>query len=482
MGRRSLINPLDAMFLWGESAETTMHVASLMPFTPPAGADPSYLRDLVEEMRAAPVARPWNLRLAHPHLLRHPAQAWVEDDDVDLDYHVRRSALPSPGDERELGVIVSRLHSHQLDFTRPPWEVHVIEGLEGGRFALYIKVHHSLVDGFTATRIQSRCLASDPADRVTPFFFEVDPRGPRPARETTSARPLAARLVRSATTPVRLASRTAAALTTTGLGTAKAVTKLEFARGERRRALVDPVSAPNAIFNARTGRNRRLATQSCDLSTIRDIAHAAGGTVNDVVMAMCGGALRRYLDELGALPGKPLIAFMPVNIRADGDEGGGNRVGVLLASMGTHLDDPVERLESVVASTAEAKQQMRGMRQLTVLAYSGYLMAPAMVQVLGAMADLSAGLRHALPTNFNLCVSNLPGPERTLYLRGSRLEAIYPMSIPVHGMALNITLESYDGHLDFGFVGCRDAVPSLQRLAVYTGEALAELAKAYEVV
>lgn len=153
MSAKRRVPPQDAMFLWTETPETMMHVASLMPFTPPADAGATYLRDILDEARREPVRSPWNMKLTHPYLLRHPLQAWVEDENFDFDYHVRRSALASPGDERELGILISRLHSHQLDFTRPPWELHVIEGLEGGRFALYTKVHHALVDGFTAVKI-----------------------------------------------------------------------------------------------------------------------------------------------------------------------------------------------------------------------------------------------------------------------------------------------------------------------------------------
>src|SRR6476659_6784803 len=174
VAKAQLLPPTDAMFLWGETADTKFHVASLMILTPPKRAKASYLRDLGHQMREAPVERPWNLKLSHPKLLQHPLQAWVEDDQIDLDYHVRRSALASPGDERELGVLISRLHSHQLDFTRPPWELPVIEGLEGGRFALYTKVHHALVDGFTAVKMLGRSLSEDP-DSKGKFFFSLDP-------------------------------------------------------------------------------------------------------------------------------------------------------------------------------------------------------------------------------------------------------------------------------------------------------------------
>lgn len=472
MARRRPVHPQDAMFLWGETPETMMHIASLMPFTPPEDAGPDYLRDLLHEIHDAPVRSPWNLKLTHPKMLLHPRQAWVEDTDFDIDYHVRRSALPSPGDERELGILVSRLHSHQLDFRRPPWEMHIIEGLEGGRIATYIKVHHSLVDGFSAVRILTRFLSTDPEDRDHPFFFSLEPsqREPAPAEEQS----LVADVVSRVTAPVTGAAKVAGAMADAGVDAVRAVAKLELGRGKG--GLTGPRAAPDTILNAPTGRNRRFATQQYDMARFKRIAEASGGTLNDVVMAVCGGGLRRFLLDTDALPDKSLVAFMPVNIREEGDEGGGNMVGALLATMGTDVDDPVARLEAVIRSTSRAKGQMRGMAQLGALAYSGYLLAPTAVQTLAAMA----GIKHnPVLTTFNVCLSNVPGPREPRYMRGSRLEAIFPMSIPIHGMALNITLESYADQLCFGFIGCRDAVPRLQRLAVATGEALDELEAAY---
>src|SRR5439155_13387915 len=164
------------MFLYMESRETMMHVSSLLPFTPPPDAPPDHLRRLMDEIRAAPlVHRPFNLKLRTPELLVNLLQAWVEARDLDLEYHVRRSALPSPGDERELGILVSRLHGQEVDFHRPPWEVHLIEGLERGRFAIYVKVHHALVDGYSAMKILASSLSRDPADRTRPLFFSIAP-------------------------------------------------------------------------------------------------------------------------------------------------------------------------------------------------------------------------------------------------------------------------------------------------------------------
>lgn len=468
MTRSRRVPAQDAMFLWGETPETMFHVASLMPFTPPAGAGPSYLRDLTAHLRDAPIEAPWNQKLSHPQLLMHPLQSWVEDEGFDIDYHVRRSALASPGDERELGILVSRLHSHQIDFSRPPWEMHIIEGLEGGRFAIYTKVHHALVDGFTGVKLQGRMLSEDPERRDMPFFFSLPPsKRPRHQREALSLRD---RL----SAPVTGVAKGVGAVVGMGNDVTRAVVKLQTDR-LKDPAVVDSFSAPHTILNGRTGRNRRFATQQYDMERLRALSRQSGGTVNDVVMAICGGGLRAYLTELDALPTKPLIAFMPVSLRGADDEGGGNKVAATLATMGTDHAEPIARLRAVIESTEKAKASMSGMSQLAALAWSGYMLAPQGPQVLSAMA----GVRNPLPVAFNVCLSNVPGPRDVLYLNGSRLEAIYPMSIPIHGMALNITLESYADTLNFGFIGDRDSVPHLQKLAVHTGEALAELEAAY---
>src|SRR3954468_23184071 len=177
------LSPLDVMFLYGERPDTMMHVASLMPFKPPPGTKKPYLRELVEEARRNPeVHSPWDRKLRYSRLVASPLQSWVVDKEFDIDYHVRRSALASPRDERELGVLISRLHSNPLDLSRPPWEVHLIEGLEGGRFAVYTKMHHALVDGYSGVRLMARTLSKDPDDRELPLFFSVAPDA-RPPRE-----------------------------------------------------------------------------------------------------------------------------------------------------------------------------------------------------------------------------------------------------------------------------------------------------------
>jgi WS/DGAT/MGAT family acyltransferase len=444
------------MFLYGESREQMMHVAGLLQFTPPPDTPPDHLRHLMDEVREAPVHRPWNLRLTSPDALKSPLHSWVEGD-VDREYHVRRSALPTPGDERELGILVSRLHSYPVDFHRPPWELHLIEGLEDGRFAMYVKVHHALVDGFSAMRVLANGLSTDPSERTHPLFFSMPPRARLPKEEHEGVH------VQQFLDVLR--DRYGASKTV-----ARAVMNVVRSSRAKDHELVSPRQAPKSIFNARISRARRFATQQFPFARIRAIARAAGGTINDVLLALCGGSLRRYLLELDALPSAPLIALVPVAVRAKDDDGAGagNSIGAILASLATDVADPAEQLRAIIASTTNAKKQLQGMTRGSILQYSALLAAPALMQMIPSTAG------HVKPT-FNLVISNVPGPEEAHYFRGARLDAAYPMSIPVHGQALNITCNSYAGQVGFGFTGCRDSVPHLQRLAVHCGDAMAAL-------
>jgi WS/DGAT/MGAT family acyltransferase len=461
MTARRPLGPLDRVFLAGETRESMMHVGVLMPFSPPAEGPRDFHRALLEELRRDhKIAPPWNLKLRHPEILSNPLQAWVEDKHFDLDYHVRRSALPSPGDERELGILVSRLHSHPIDFHRPPWEVHFIEGLEGDRFAIYFKVHHALVDGFTGMRILVRSLSTDPGDRATPMFFsqQAPARAPRDGDDAHA--PSLASLLHAAREQMGASK-----------DVGRALVRLVSASRAHDKALVAPLQAPRSVLNQRVTRNRRFATQRFEVERVRRVAKRAGGTVNDVILAICGASLRRFLLEQDALPPRTLTAMLPVNVRAKDDPGGGNAVGAILASLATDEADPAARLRAVVASTRRAKEQLQGMSTIARMQYGSLLVAPVMMA-------LVPGLAGRVRPAFNVIVSNVPGPDHPLFFRGWRLEAAYPLSIPFHGNALNVTVSSYAGTLGFGFTGCRDALPHLQRLAVYGGEALAELESA----
>jgi diacylglycerol O-acyltransferase len=455
---RHRLGALDRVFLAAETRESMMHVGGLLQFSPPAEGGRDVLRNLRDEVRAGPTVQPpWNLKLRHPDLLTSPLQAWVVDDRLDLEYHVRRSALPSPGDERELGILVSRLHGSSLDFHRPPWEAHIIEGLAGGRIALYVKVHHALVDGYTGMKLLTRAMSNDPDRADTPMFFSAPPLARE--REEHEAAPVVDSLFRAIRDQIGSAK---------DLG--RALGNLARARRANDTTLVSPLQAPKSILNQKITRARRFATQQYTVDRLKGIAKAHGCTLNDAVLAICAGALRRFLLEQDALPDRPLTAMVPVNIRPKDDPGGGNAIGAILVSMATDVSDPIERLRVIVASTRHAKEQLQGMSRNAILQYSGLLMAPLL---LSSFPGSAGRVRPA----FNLVVSNVPGPDRPLYFRRWRLDAAYPLSIPFNGYALNVTVESYAGTLGLGFIGCRDAVPHLQRLAVYTGEALDQLSE-----
>ena len=461
------------MFLYGESREQRMHVAGMMPFTPAPDSSPDQLRELMNELRAGAAVRPpWNLKLRTPDFLWNPLQSWTEVPAVDLEYHVRRSALPSPGDERELGILVSRLHGHHVDLRRPPWEMHLIEGLERGRFAWYVKIHHSLIDGYTAMQTLTSALSHDPDERDRPLFFSIPPRrrAPKANGPSEPSEPGEATGGGGGARGIHYPELLAAVREQYGASktVVRALKNIIQSSRAGDHELISPLEAPRCVLNARISKSRRFATQSLPLARLRAIAKAASGTLNDVVLALSGGSLRTYLLEQHALPQAPLVAMLPVAIRAKDELGGGNAVGAILATLATDVDDPAERLARIITSTKHAKQQLQGMSKAAILQYSALLTAPSMLQMIPSTAG------HLRPT-FNVVISNVPGPEQPLYFRGARLEASYPMSIPVHGQALNITCSSYAGMMCFGFTGCRDTVPHLQRLAVYCGEALSDL-------
>ena len=450
------LNPLDWVFLAAESGPSMMHVGAMMTFTPPPDANPELLRELMDEIRTQTTAYPpWSLKLRHPDWLASPLQRWVEDKDFDPEYHVRRSALPKPGDERELGILVSRLHSHPIDFKRPPWEVHFIEGLQGGRIAMYFKVHHALVDGYTGIKLLSAGLSTCEEDRTKPMFFALPPHA-RKGNRTAEAAPSFEAVL--------------GAVKTQWATTAQVGGALKQAFQPKKSGLVAPMQAPKSIINRKISRNRRFATQQFPLERLKAVANAYGATLNDISLALCSLALRRWMLEQDALPGEALTAMLPVNIRPKDDPGGGNAVGAILASLATDIEDPADCVAAIIDSTQRAKSQLQGLSSAGIMQYSALLMAPLLLsQVPGTVGRVRPA--------FNLVVSNVPGPKEAVYFRGYKMEAYYPISIPLDGYGLNITLVSYGDQLNFGFIGCRDSVPHLQRLAVYAGEALVQLEK-----
>lgn len=450
-----LISPTDSLFLLAESREHPMHVGGLQLFEPPAEAGPDFIRELYQSMLANDDVQ--------PTFLKRPAElfggianvAWSFDRDIDLEYHLRRSALPSPGRVRELLELTSRLHGVLLDRHRPLWETHLIEGLNDGRFAVYTKVHHALVDGVTAMKLMRRALSPDAADHDIRVPWTTTPR--RRGREVPTSR----------LSELGNILGSVAALGPSMLTVARA------ALFEQQLTL--PFGAPKTMFNVPIGGARRTAAQSWPIKRFLAIKGAAGVTLNDVVLAMCAGALRAYLVEHDALPDKPLIAMVPVNLRTANDNStGGNQVGTILCNLATDLDDPAERLEAIHASMRGNKEVFSQLPKLQQLALSAFNVAPMALTLVPALGT-------AAPPPFNIVISNVPGAREPLYWNGARLNGNYPMSIATEGQALNITLTNNADNLDFGLVGCRRSVPHLQRLLRHLEDSLSSLEKAVGV-
>ena len=449
-GAMDLMTPTDSVFLMTESREHPMHVGGLQLFQPPESAGPEFVRETYDALVAN--------RDFQPTFRKRPARllggignvAWAYDDpeDIDIDYHARRSALPSPGRVRELLELTSRLHSSLLDRHHPLWEAHFVEGLTDGRFAVYSKFHHSLIDGVSALRLMQRTLSSDPDAAELQAIWSL----PRRRRDSVSKSRWQ--------TLTQLAGSIAAFGPSTWTLARAALVEQQ---------LTLPFAAPRTMLNVPIGGARRVAAQSWSVDRFKSIKRAAGVTVNDVVLAMCAGALREYLLDQHALPDAPLIAMVPVSMRSEAEaDSGGNQVGAILCNLATDVDDPAKRLETISESMRGNKKVFSELPRLQAFALSAFLIAP-----LGLAAV--PGFVSSAPPPFNIVISNVPGPTEPMYWGGARLDGNYPLSIALDGQALNITLANNADNLDFGLVGCRRSVPHLQRLLGHLETSLKDL-------
>jgi len=454
------LGTIDAAFLRMESPRTPMHVAGLLTFRLPDQAPPDYLRELFAFMRSQAVTMPpFSSRVLRKGLKRL-APVWEEAPEIDIDYHLRHSALPYPGGERELGVLVERLHSHPMDLTRPLWECHLIEGLENRRFAIYLKAHHASMDGMGALTFIRNWLSTDPKHANAAGPWALPPRTKLEVDEDKPRVDIFHRTMELAGDQLR-----------SGSELARTLRKMAVKKDNPEGGLMSALHTPRTVFNQAITPQRRLATQLFELARFKALSAATGTTINDLSMAICAGALRRYLMDFDALPELPLVASFPMGLpRADGKAG--NAVAGFVCPLGTDEASPKRRLEIINAVTTRTKAQLKNMSpsaldQLTLLG-----MSPL---ILGQMT----GQLSKLPPFFNLVISNVVGSREKLYFRGAQLEAMFPVSVLFDGYALNCTIVGYGDYVSMGYIGCRNALPKLQHLAVYSGEALEELERAY---
>ncbi len=449
------LSPQDQMFLWLEKRQQPMHVGGLLLFSFPEGVGPKYITELAASLREYQHPQPpFNQRLVK----KFGQYFWDEDHQFDLQHHFRHEALPKPGRIRELLARVSAEHSNLMDRERPLWEAHLIEGVRGKRFALYTKAHHAMLDGISAMRMTMRALSEDPQERNTPPLWAMPPK--RPA-DPSPRIPHPGDIISRLASFTSGAGKQLATIPTVAREVAKSISKARHDPD-----YVSIFQAPQSLLNQPITGSRRFAAQSYPLEKIKAIGKALDATVNDVVLAICGSALRDYLISQHALPDQPLIAMVPVSIRQDDSEGG-NQVAMILANLGTHIADPSNRIEVIKASVRQAKERYKQMTPEEILNYTALMMAPAGLNMMTGLAPKWQA--------FNVVISNVPGPKKTLYWNGAKLEGMYPLSIPVDHIALNITLLSYVDQLEFGFTACRRTLPSMQRLLDYVDNGIHEL-------
>ena len=433
-----LLTAVDQLFLLLESRKQPMHVGGLFLFELPKDVDKEFVYQLVRQMQTSsiPPAFPFNQVL-------EKLAFWQTDEDFDVDHHFRHIALPKPARIRELLMYISKEHGRLLDRAKPLWECHIIEGIlpespeAPERFALYFKIHHSLVDGVAAMRLVKTSLSQSPDETLslpiwalmTRHRYQVDALlPPKDSFFDTLKRQV---------------------------GSLKSVSReLKNSFLQRNDAdYIGTFDAPSSILNQRISASRRIAAQSYDFSRFDGIAKQLNVSLNDVILAVCGGGLRRYLLTIDALPEKPLIAFVPVSLRED-NSATGNQISFLLSNLGTHLNDPVRRLEIIHRSINNGKRRFKRMNQTEIINYSGIAYAwEGLNLITGLLPKKQA---------FNLIISNVPGTRKPLYWNGAKLQALYPASILFDGQALNITLASYLDKIEFGITACSKVLPSVQ--------------------
>ena len=433
------LHPIDFIFLSLEKRQQPMHVGGLFLFEIPENAPDTFMQDLVNDIRKSktmPVP-PFNNRLS--------GLFWHEDEEFDLDHHFRHVSLPHPGRIRELLIYISQEHSTLIDRAKPLWTCNIIEGIEGNRFAMYFKIHHAMVDGVAGMRLIEKSLSDDPTEKsiVPPWCVE----GKRAKRLKESKPGRIKKVLMGLKDQLQATPRVMQELSQTLLK--------DFGRNPD---YVSSFQAPSSILNQRVSSSRRFAAQSFELDRFRHIAKALDVTINDIVLAVCSGALREYLISHQSLPNKPLIAMVPASLRSD-DSDVSNRITMILANLATHKDDPLERLQTIRRSVQNAKQRFKRMTSDQILNYSAVVYGPAGLNILSGMMP-----KHQA---FNLVISNVPGPREPLYWNGAKLDALYPASIVLDGQALNITMTSYLDKLEVGLTACRNALPRMQNLLTH---------------
>ncbi len=488
------LSGIDVSFLNMETASVFGHVSSLNIYDPtgvPGGAGLEATKRIILE-RIDQLA-PFRRRLIEVPLgLDLPY--WIEDPDFDLDFHVRHHAVPPPGTPEQLAEVVSRIVARPLDRNRPLWELYVIEGVDSGRLiAQLTKIHHATIDGAAGAQMLAAILDTDPDFRPvgSPAPWTPD----RVPSDEELLRITALEYLRRPEKFVRLSVRSTRELAAaTRSGGLRALADLiaqpmpgpmgqlmrsrlrsQYGHDVDRAPALPPTQAPRTPWNQAITPHRRFAYTTVSLEDAKKVRRAFGCTFNDVVMAVCSGTLRRYLDKHDCLPDESLIAMVPVSVRSgeQGDDAYQNRVSALLADLATNEPDPVRRLQRVQQSMTAAKTNFAAVPAETLQDFTQFAPPAVAARAMRMYSRLRIADRMNPP--FNLIISNVPGPSTPLYSAGARLEHFYPVSALADGQGLNMTVQSYNGNLDFGFIACRELVPDLWLMMDLLHESMQEL-------
>lgn len=433
----SKLNALDLAFLSLEKRTTPVNVAFLSVLSIPDDYEGNYTLDLVKELEAQAPTAPFNQKLSSTKLSSFPS--WIEDEHFDIHYHVRHSALPKPGTLQDLTELVSRLHNRLLDRDRPLWEFHLIEGLENNRFAIYLKMHHACIDGMGGVAVVENSLTASPTEEVKAPWCAFKKQNKKKKQESNTKK-------------TNLGDRAKLVKELSGLLLNQG---LKIARLKDNTAPAT-FTAPKSIFNVPITGARRFAVKSMSLSEIKAIAHQAEVTVNDIVLALCAGAIRKYLLEKDALPKKPMMATIPVSVRQL--HRSGNQITYVSANLATNEPDSMTRLRKISQSTSIAKAEIQDLASDAATSFA--VIAQGLVAVMNQL-----NITDMVPPPSNVAISNIPGPKEPLYFGRAKLEANYPVSMLIDGQSLNMTVVSYCDNIDFGLMACRDTIPDINYLA-----------------
>ena len=474
------LSGLDATFLYMETPETPMHVGGLNIYELPVGYEGDFLDNLREHiaqrMHLAPVFRRKLVNM--PFELANPI--WVLDEDLDMEYHIRSTVLPKPGTRAQLDKLVGRLHSSLLDRSRPLWEFFVIEGLESPpgapagtkHVAFYSKVHHAALDGAAGVALATAIMDISPIAR----HVRPAPRRPSMSTDNFGIAELAAAGVKNSAIQALKMAKTLPTLVRTGFrmlrpkSTPKVVDVSNHDMG-----VAEKTSwfAPKTPINVSITNQRSFSSFSVSMAELKQVAKGNGVTLNDVVMGICSGALRHYLADLNCRPEMPLLAGVPVSLREEGNTDMNTQASMMRISLASHIKDPLERLQAIRKASASAKATTASFKSVMPMDFPS-LGAPWLLSGLASLLGRSR-LANSMPPIANVAISNVPGPRQALYMAGAKMLTYYPVSIVAHSLGLNVTVQSYNGNLDFGLIACRKAMPDLPELAKYMVQAHQEL-------